>query len=130
MVNTNQNSEPNKRKIVRQSIGVDLLGYENLIHSFFVSWCEILSQKFKYKNRELIINESIWKYYQNQWAILVENRLINDYGSYMEKDLPDTFSFYYKILYEYAEELDRYYPAVLLPKTKISKTDKYQFNQN
>lgn len=128
MANTNQ--ESNNRKIVRKAVGLNILGYENLIHRFFVTWCEVLSMKFHYMDRDLITNEALFKYYQNQWAILVENRLINEYGSYIEKDLPDTFSFYYKILKEYGEELENYYPASLLPKTKISKNDKYQFNYN
>lgn len=128
MANTNLESE--KTKVVRQAIGLNLLGYDNLIHRNFVTWCEVMSMKFNYKDRDLITSESLFKYYTNQWAILVENRLLNEYGDYIRKEIPETYSFYYKILKEYAEELEKYYPASLLPKTKISKNNKYQFNLN
>ncbi|WP_123838393.1 hypothetical protein [Chryseobacterium oncorhynchi] len=126
----NTNLESNKRKAVRKSIGLDLLGYDNLIHRYYVTWCESISMKFKYSDRDLIVNDSLLKYYQNQWAILVENRLLLEYGDYIKKDLPDTYHFYYEILREYAENLEKFYPASLLPKKKLSINPKYQFNYN
>lgn len=124
------NTESVNRKQVRKAIGLNILGYENLIHRNFVTWCEVLSMKFNYVDRDLITNDALFNYYSVQWAMLVENRLLLDYGEYIKKDLPDTFSIYYKILNEYAEELERYYPASLLPKKKITINQKYQFNNN
>lgn len=126
----NTNLESNNRQEVRKAIGLDLLGYENLIHRNFVTWCEVISMKFHYSDRDLIANDGIFKYYGNQWSILVENRLLLEYGEYIKKDLPDTYEFYYKILNEYAEDLENYYPASLLPKKKITINQKYQFNYN
>ncbi|ROH98380.1 hypothetical protein EGI16_21330 [Chryseobacterium sp. G0240] len=124
------NLESNNRKQVRKAIGLDLLGYGNLIHRNFITWCEVLSMKFHYKDRDLITNNTLLKYYTNQWDILVENRLLLEYGEYIKRDIPDTYEFYYRILSEYAEDLEKYYPASLLPKKKITINQKYQFNYN
>ena len=126
----NTNLESNNRQTVRKAIGLNLLGYDNLIHRNFVTWCEVISMKFHYSDRDLITNEGLFKYYVNQWAILAENRLLLEYGDYIKKDLPDTYEFYYKILSEYAEDLEKYYPASLLPNKKITINQKYQFNDN
>ena len=126
----NTNLESNDRQLVRTAIGLNPLGYDNLIHRNFVTWCEALSMKFHYNDRDLIANDGLFKYYGNQWAILVENRLLLEYGDYVRKDIPDTYEFYYKILSEYAEDLEKYYPASLLPKKKITINTKYQFNNN
>lgn len=126
----NANLESNNTQIVRKAIGLDLLGYSNLIHRNFVTWCEVLSMKFHYSDRDLIANDTLFKYYNSQWSILVENRLLLDYGEYIKKDLPDTYELYYKILNEYAEDLEKYYPASLLPKKTIRNNQKYQFNYN
>ena len=130
MAHHHKNLESEKRFKVRKALGLDILGYGNFMHRHFVSWCEIISMKFRYQDRDLIANESILKYYQTQWAILVENRLINEYGSYIDKNIEDTYSFYSKILCEYAEDLENYYPASLLPKNTKIEPNKYQFNYN
>ena len=130
MATTNQNPEPQYRYLVRKAIRFDAIGYDNLIHRNFVTWCEILSMKFFYVDRDLITNNILFKYYQNQWAILVENRLIVEYGDYLKKEIDDTQNVYYKIVCEYAQELENFYPASLLPATKTKINNKYQFNQN
>lgn len=131
MATINQNNEPQKRFLVRKAIGMNPLLYDNFIHRNFVTWCEILSMKFFLVDRDLIASEAIFKYYLNQWAILVENKMISEYGAYIKKDLPDSGEIYTKVVREYARELENYYPASLLPKkTKALKNDKYQFNYN
>ena len=130
MATINQNPEPQNRALVRKAVGMSQLTYENLIHRFFVTWSEFMSIKFFYNDRDLIMNEALFKYYQTQWAILVENRMMQEYGEYLKKDIAETDNFYYKILRDYAEELDNYYPASLLPKKKMTISKKYQFNYN
>lgn len=130
MVTANQNPEPQNRALVRKAVGMNPLTYENLIHRFFVTWAEFMSVKFFYRDRDLITSEALFKYYQNQWAILVENRMMQEYGNYLKKDIAQTDKFYYEILKDYALELDKYYPASLLPKKKTTISKKYQFNYN
>ena len=132
METLNAPEHPN-RNIVRKAIGFHPLAYENLIHKYFVTWCEEMALRFYHNDRQLIQDEMLHKYYQTQWIILVENRLMKDYGLYMKKMLPDTAKFYYKILSEYAEDLEKHYPAILVRQPQKSKTTtkiKYQFNNN
>jgi len=120
--------------MVRQALGVSVLDYENFLHSYFVGWCEVIALKFSYRDRDLITNESLFNYYLNQWAILVENLLAEDIKAeylyyYLEKT-EGSDNFFFKIMAGYAKELDKYYPASLLPKTKTTISKKYQFNYN
>lgn len=124
-------NNPN-RTTTMNAIGYSEWGYDNLIHQYFVTWCEAIADKFYYQGRDLITNESLWKYYQRQWHILVECQMVNDYGSYMAAKIPDTNRFFYNLLCGYANELENYYPASLLrakQKQKPSKP-KYEFNYN
>lgn len=125
--------EPNnpKRALTMDAIGYSEWGYSNLIHQYFVTWCEAIADKFYYNGRDLITNETLWNYYQKQWHILVECQMVNDYGPYIKRKIEDTNRFFYNILVEYAESLENYYPASLL-KAKAPKPNKpkYEFIYN
>ncbi len=88
-----------------------------------------MALKFFHKDRDLIADERLFAYYKNQWQILVERRMIQDYGGYLKKSIPNSEKIYYGFLYEYAVELESYYPASLITTVKPPKT-KYQFNYN
>ncbi len=79
------NLESINRQMVRKAIGLNPLGYDNLIHRNFVTWCEVLSMKFHYNDRDLITSNSLFKYYGNQWAILVENRILLEYVTILKR---------------------------------------------
>ncbi len=131
MTTTNQHPESPNRKTVRTALGYNEWGYENLIHKHFVTWCEEMALRFFHSDRDLIQSEMLYKYYQKQWSILVESRMMADYGDYLQKQLPDTKEMYYNILCEYADDLENYYPASLLkPNTAKQLKPKYQFNYN
>ncbi|KMQ69067.1 hypothetical protein [Chryseobacterium koreense] len=127
---TNPNN-PN-RMLVKKALGYNDWGYDNLIHQFFVTWCEAMALKFYHKDRDLISNESLFAYYNKQWQILVENRMVNEYGGYMMNQIQDSAKTYYKFLYDFAMELENYYPASLIRtvKPKERTKPKYQFNLN
>ena len=116
--------------LIKKALGYNDWGYENIIHQFFVTWCEAMALKFYHKDRELISNESLFAYYNRQWQILVETRMVQEYGAYMKKKIPGTEKTYYKFIYELAMELENYYPASLLKSVKPKEEPKYQFNYN
>lgn len=120
---------PNRLLIMRALVYNDW-GYDNLIHQFFVTWCEAMALKFYHKDRDLIANEMLFNYYQKQWQILVEKRMMNEYGHYLKQNITQAEKTYYKILHEYAMELENYYPASLITKTPAKAKLKYQFNLN
>lgn len=124
-----ENPNPN-RQLMISALGYNDWGYDNLIHQFFVTWCEAMALKFFHKDRDLIANEQLFAYYKNQWRLLVENRMVNEYGGYLQKRIPDTARFYYGCIYEYAMELEKYYPASIIRTVKPHKKPKYQFNYN
>lgn len=125
------NPENPNRETVRRAIGFNRLAYDNLIHKYFVTWCEEMALRFFYSDRDLMQNESLWKWYQAQWAILAERTLLNDYGRYMRARIPNTKDFFYKRLCENAETLEQYYPAALIRKQKPGKQKmKFTFNLN
>ena len=129
----NPNEHPHRRA-VRNSIGFPEWAYDNLIHKYYVTWCEEIAEKFYYSDRELILNEKIFAYYQMQWSLLVEKQMVLDYGRYMQKNISDSANFYLQRIFEYGEELVKWYPASLLrdpmPKVKKNKIQNYQFNYN
>lgn len=131
MATINQQPEPPNRQTVRIALGYNQWGYDNLIHKHFVTWCEEMALRFFHSDRDLIQNERLYKYYQKQWSILVENRMIADYGQYLIQQLPDTKEMYYNIICEYADDLENYYPAILMKSNTAKQLKpKYQFNLN
>lgn len=132
MKKVNHNPQNPNRLLVKKALGYNDWGYDNLIHQFFVTWCEAMALKFYRQDRNLITNESLFAYYKKQWQILVETRMISEYGGYMMNHLPDAEQTYYKYLYEFAMELENYYPASLLNKSKpkVKTKPKYHFDLN
>lgn len=130
MKTLNQNQDNPKRKLIVRAMGYNDWGYDNMIHQFFVTWCEAMALKFYHKDRDLISNESLFAYYQKQWQILVETRMIQEYGGYMRNNIPDAAKTYYKFIYELAMELENYYPASIIKTVKPKAKPKYQFNLN
>lgn len=131
MNTTQENPNNPNRMLVKKALGYNDWGYDNLIHQFFVTWCEAMALKFYHRDRDLISNESLFAYYNKQWQILVETRMVYEYGGYMMNNIPDAAKTYYQFLYDFAMELENYYPASLIkqPKPKTNKP-KYQFNPN
>lgn len=126
-----QPKNPN-RAIIMKALGYTDWGYDNLIHQFFVSWCEEMAMRFYHMNRDLIANETLYSYYKNQWKLLVEQKMMNEYGGYLKNGVQGCEKIYYSYLYECATELENYYPASIIcgmPKPKKHKI-KYQFNYN
>lgn len=126
-----QPNNPNRYNTMK-AIGLIEWHYDNLIHKFFVTWCEVIAQKFYHNDRDLIADERLYNYYKRQWSIFVENRFIKDYSPYLVQNLKGASKTYYEIVASYALELERYYPASLIrePKPKKTKINKYQFNLN
>lgn len=122
-------NHPN-RLLIMKALGYNDWGYDNLIHQFFVTWCEAMALKFFHKDRDLINNEQLFSYYRNQWRLLVENRMVNEYGGYLRKNIPESTKLYYSFLYEFAMDLEKYYPASLIRTPKPQQKPKYQFNYN
>lgn len=130
MTTTPENPNPPHRHYIMSALGYNDWGYDNLIHQFFVTWCEAMANKFFHKDRDLIADERLFSYYRNQWEILVEKRMINEYGGYLRVKIPGTEKTYYSILYDYAMELEKYYPASLIREPKPKVKPKYEFNLN
>lgn len=129
---TNPNPNNPNRRLIMRALGYNDWGYDNLLHKFFVTWCEAMADRFYHRDRDLIQNETLLAYYRNQWKILVENRMVSEYGGYMQNHIPDAAQTYYKYIYEFAMELENYYPASLLQATKprVKQNPKYQFDLN
>ncbi|MCC2590327.1 hypothetical protein [Chryseobacterium sp. MFBS3-17] len=122
-----------QRALLMKAMGYNDWGYDNLIHQFYVTWCEAIAQKFYHNNRDLINSESLYSYYCRQWQILVECKMVTEYGGYMQQDIPDSRPAYYRFIYELAQELERYYPASLIrPITTPAKPKnmKYEIHPN
>ncbi|OBS12567.1 hypothetical protein ATE49_04925 [Elizabethkingia miricola] len=117
------------RKVTIGAIGYTDHYYDNLIHKFFVTWCEAMAIRFYHNDRDLINSEALWKYYRNQWGLLVERRFVREYSGYLTKDIEDSREIYYKQICDYAYELEDYYPASLL-KEKTLQKPKLEFNLN
>ena len=130
MKTINENPNNPNRFLIMRALGYNDWGYDNLIHQFFVTWCEAMALKFFHKDRDLISNETLFNYYQKQWQILVESRMIQEYGGYLKNNIPDTSKIYYKFIYELAMELENYYPASLINRPKPKTKPKYQFSNN
>lgn len=115
-----------------KAIGFNEFHYDNLIHKFFVTWCEVIALKFYHNDRDLIADERLYKYYQRQWQIFVEAKFIKDYTPYLAQNLKGATKTYYEIVADYALELEKYYPASLVrePKPKTVLLNKYEFNLN
>lgn len=128
LINNNPNN-PN-RAALKRALGYNDWGYENLIHQFYVTWCEAMALKFFHKDRDLIASESLFAYYQKQWQILVENRMINEYGRYLENKIPNAEKTYYRFIYEMAMELENYYPASIIKSVKPKPKPQYHFDLN
>jgi len=125
------------RMATMDAIGYSEWGYKNFIHQYFVTWCEVMADKFYYQGRELITNEKLWNYYQRQWQVLVENQFVRDYSTYLDKNLQDAHRTYYSLLIGYANDLENYYPASILkdnnPKKKTLQPEpklNFEFNYN
>lgn len=125
---TIQQEDPH-RNIVRQAIGFNELHYDNLIHKCFVTWCETIALRFHHQDRELIKSESLFNYYRQQWNILVERRLINEYRGYLKNDIPNAHDFYYREVCSYVNELENFYPASLL-NAPMKSNAKHEINCN
>lgn len=122
---------PNRYNTMR-AIGCNEFHYDNLIHKFFVTWCEAIALKFYHNDRDLIADERLYNYYQRQWQIFVEAKFIQDYAPYLAQNLKGATKTYYEIVADYALELEKYYPASLIrqPKPKTIKLKQYEFNLN
>jgi len=120
-------NNPN-RQLTMNAIGYNVWGYDNFIHRFFVTWCEVMADKFFHKDRDLITNQALFNYYKTQWNILVENKFVREYAGYISNNIPDSQKIYHGIISEYGAELENYYPASILKSTK-PKPDP-QFNLN
>lgn len=118
------------RILMMRALGYNEWGYENLIHQFYVTWCEAMALKFFHRDRDLIANESLYNYYKRQWQILVETRMMHEYGRYLKNNIPDTARTYYKFIHEFAMELENYYPASLIKSVPPKEKPKYHFNLN
>lgn len=126
------NQKPNNpnRILIMRALGYNDWGYDNLIHQFYVTWCEAMALKFYHKDRDLIANETLFNYYQRQWQILVETRMMHEYGRYLKTNIPDAAKTYYKFIHEFAMELENYYPASLISSVPPKEKPKYHFNLN
>lgn len=127
MKKTNHNYTP--RQLLMQAMRFSDLAYDNMIHQYFVTWCERIAAKFHRPHRELIADEKIFAYYQRQWTNLVENRMMIEYGRYLAKGFTGAELTYLKCIWDFATELQNYYPASLLGEPQKQKP-KYNFNNN
>lgn len=129
---TTQSSDNPNRLTTMKAIALNEWNYDNLIHKFFVTWCEAIALKFYHNDRDLIADERLFNYYKKQWEISVENRFVRDYAPYLAQSLRGASKTYYSIVASYAIDLERFYPASLIrePKPKTTKINKYQFNLN
>ncbi|AZB07472.1 hypothetical protein EG344_00755 [Chryseobacterium sp. G0162] len=123
MTTNNANRQP-----TMNAIGYNEWGYDNLIHRFFVTWCEVMADKFFYKDRDLINSAALFNYYKTQWSILVENKFVREYGGYISNNIPDSQKIYHGIICEYGNELENYYPASILKDTKQNRDLQFHLN--
>lgn len=113
-----------KNNIIRKALGnITLLNYENYREAYFNRWCHKYAVLFAIPLKEMVSNDYLQNWYQDQWLQKVELAFYMEYQEYLEEgvDAPDRFMDYF---FEYPPKLEKHYPKTLLNMIKKDNTAK------